>query len=468
MIIVAIFQTNFLFNYNIYSLQEFVQHDIWIALSIANVKFPNQTIGYGWYQGKSNLHTLSLIECVIMSIQANAFESIVFNSLNTLNLRISHSIQYEIGILNGLPALIMLVVDTASCIPEDVQLLSPARRNLQYFNYNIDQCPPTPFRYLFGIQKLSNLQSVSIICLYSGSEYQTLAASNFTALVRIESLTLHCDIAVIQPQTFDFIGETLVSIDLSANRLTRIHVECFNIFLDRNSYINLNWRKQLRIAGNPLRCDAEFYKLRNRTLISFGYADPQALFDCTIATTSGHNARRNDTQLIHPERFALPHHGVATYAFRNFQLAVNPANTQVEIAQAATTNYRIIFMEYFSNGIGCRTGCPNRNLIRARMRCIKLHKPLELIDVWDAFPQANLVVVCVIFMSATKRFLPLHCLTARYKSVVNGDGRPDRTAYFYGIVIFLGLLLCAVATVITAVVFRSVQSRLDMDVEGYV
>lgn len=461
-------QIKFLFNYIFCSSQEFVQHDIWIALTIADVEFPNQTIGYGWYQGKSNLHTLNLFRCVIMSIQANAFKSNVFKSLNTLNLRIPHPIQYEIGILNGLRALIMFFVDTGSCIPEDVDLLSPARRNLQFFNYYIDRCPPTPFRYLFGVQKLSNLQSVTIICHNSGTEYQTLAASNFTALVRIEWLTLHCDIAVIQPNTFDFIGETLVSIDLSANRLTRIHVECFDIFLDRNSYINSRWQKRLLIAWNPLRCDLEFYKLRNRTLISFGYADPQTLFHCTIATASGHSDRGNDTQIMHPGRFALQHHGVDTYAFRNFQLAVNSATKQVEIVQAAATNYRIIFMEYFSNGIGCRTGCPNSNLIRARMRCVQLHRPLEQINVWDAFPQVKLVVVCVIFMSATKRFLPLHCLTVRYKSLVNADGRPDRTAFFFGIVIFVGLLLFAVATVVTAIVFRSVRSRRDMDMEGYV
>lgn len=100
---------------------------------------------------------------------------------------------------------------------------------------------------------------------------RTLTANDFKQLKIIEDLALnYLNIEFIEYGAFDFIGETLQTLNLQSNRIKFIIILQFAGYFDEFTGRNIDWRryKELYLEKNPLVCDCNFYEVHNFSYIA--------------------------------------------------------------------------------------------------------------------------------------------------------------------------------------------------------
>lgn len=391
---------------------------LFVTLELFSIKFPNSSIGSGWYDGKMRIDNLVFVDCELNEIKQNAFVTNlnVFKRVNNL----------------------FFANTSTKSLP--VNMLAPNSGLLNGF-YITDFPDKHTLNDLFGQPKPKlNMKYVAV----KGVESKTprvLHPSNFSQLVSLQILELSSmEIEYIHPNTFDFTGKTLKTIDLSRNKLTTIQVRWFAVYLDTiaGAYYQL-----LMYQLNPLKCDCNFYELRNFTI----YLKTYVLLSPHLSTSV---AYRNNTcvgeelnktcpnlQTIAKKKIFFSETVFESFSYPKVVIrVVNGRDSAVMVSTEFESKVRLIIWSHKGNEIRKRSNCPTPEWLRKSVNCLGLRAPRNVLALNEFLRQADELSFFVILTNSLKRVWPLHIAT--YKAIDTVEIFPD------WIEVFLMLAICPV------------------------
>lgn len=391
--------------------------DLLVSL-ILEGNFPNETMQANWYGGNVRIRELSIKSPKLKIIENNAFARRAFYSLDVLTLIASYVVvQSDMG--QGLGQLKFFNLKHSFGGPDMTNMLNPMQKTLEYFTY---EClvVNTTFNFLnilLGSVRLSALETVQLIFTIRRAESNgaILAARNFSRLTKLKSLRLiRCGIVAILDGTFDSVGMTLETIDLSGNQLSKLTADLFRVFFDINFNLHKKTVKSLTTYGNlMLLCDNEFYKLRNISLIASGwFTDNYKFLRCRQEVLCNETTPiANDTQLIDITKWHLNHShaDLQIYAYINFQLKLLITNVSLLVKQLAPHKFRLLTVSPSEKIHQRNPKCLAEN----NVKCLVFYNAIEEIPIGDFIKNSELTLFCIIYISINKHVWPLHCITVR-------------------------------------------------------
>lgn len=415
------------------------------------ISAPNANLQPNWYKGLLKIDSLGITK--FSSITANSFNSPALRSVERLSLSIPKFIEpipYERGIFNGLTSLSELYISDITFTSIDKYFLQPLQKSLRYFSSDVFPKNPGDLNQLFGGARMSRLEYIRIM-QYDFYPMHVIAGSNFTGLPAIQHLELaYCGIEVILADTFNFIGETLVTLHLEQNRLTTVQFSTFRQFLEKWPRFGYT-SKVLNLYDCELECDCEFYKLRNITVIAMGHL----VLNGSCTATRNYNMYStecfDDFQVIHTNRLHLRRRKYTSYAYFKFELRMLIDNTTLIISNPLEQPFQLLILT--SNGQPSKPKCPNRYWLQHWMPCWRLSNPVERIPVKRYLHQSTVTLFCVTSLLSQDGIWPLHCISFRTEE--KGTNPLVVKLIAVTIVIVVALIL---GFSLTILVYRTVQS----------
>lgn len=212
---------------------------------------------------------------------------------------------------------------------------------------------------------MRNLFEISIA--YSDSnKFATLASSNFSNLSAIQILHFYdCAIEIIDDDTFDIIGKTLLRLTLYRTRLKTIHLVCFQSYFEHS---HLAMGAITAILGDPLACDCEYCLLKNASTIAYSkwIRRPLQYFDCMGNFNS---IDCPDMQRLIPQKICLHNLWLDKSAYIRFH--IKKENNSISIRTNASLSYKILVE---LNGMAFRQICPDHLWLQTNVKCTKMHQ----------------------------------------------------------------------------------------------
>lgn len=417
-----------------------------IHLSAVEIDLPERTLHANWYDGKNPITALEFYRMEIVAIEPNAFESQVFNDMETLLIEnLLHITEYRWEMFIGLENLYFLTIKEKKSERHSHQtnLLRLFSENLEHFSYFGDLGTGSVLTHLFGGSTMFRLTDIIMRC--RAGRFRVIAADNFTGLRAIEDIDLHaCGIETIELGTFDRIARTLLALTLRENPLTKLSSNSFQPFLDKWPATARDAAKDLKFFESGdlgIKCSLEFYRLRNATIISFTYDENR--MEELMCENDVHVLDRKalrETQFVHPLRWHLNHSDVDHYAVRKFRLRFNATDRRLRVIQADPLGYRLFIWSVNRNAlIGQK--CPLPTWIADNVDCQLRNRWLEVAEIPEFNGTDNLIAVCVIHDSLRKQSVPLHCNTIRTMDLLGGTVKGFTFNWlYYGIGMALGIL----------------------------
>lgn len=370
-----------------------------------------------WYNGTHKIHQLEITSNHLTIIEANALNWFAFNDLEKLTIIAIAPIDYQNATI-GLERLDFLRIEDINSGIKINNIFIPLRKTITSFYYGC-AFGETDFHNLndlFGKVKLSKLEIIHFVYFQRSDNANgvILASNNFTGLAVVQEMHLvRCGIIGIMDGTFDFIGETLLNIDLTGNQLFTVTMDLFRVFLDEFS--NMQYPvKCLTLLGNPLICNHEFYKLRNVTVITFGYLSGNyGSIRCENIAIGDNNEFNisNNLQTLHTKRWHLNHAEIEVYAYPKFQLKFDKKKITLIVKQLHKSRYRLLVQNYSKTDIESLRKCPNKWMISKSISCLLLKNMTEIIAIQNYMNNFDPIMFCIIYISFNRKTWPLHCTT---------------------------------------------------------
>lgn len=365
-------------------------------MTFQNVTIPNQTLSENWFNGHHWIDQLRFEYVKIAVIEANAFNSKVFNRLLQLSfLNLIHIIRIEPIIFQWLIFLRDLSFEEKSVAQDNFppNVLLPLSKTLRNFSYTGRIGTKLVLTNLFGRHKMPHISHVYIDC-YRSSDIRSISAPNFSGLSSIQELRINqCGLERIEAGTFDYIAETLYVVNLVDNPLTHVTWDAFRVYLDRRPLWTEPHRKFIFLS---MRCNAAFYRLRNATFMSFGKSNS---LHCP-SKAKDHLKFGSTPVCVELNSLARP----------IFQLKYLPDNHSVQIVQFDADPYRLFVWAMTKGSLNKDKQKLPRH---AYARCRALHNRDEVMSLPTFAADTNKIGVCVISLSYRKQSLPSHCITVR-------------------------------------------------------
>lgn len=404
-----------------FNWQEYTHHGLLVTLEIQS-DFVDGVLQPQWYNGVENIHQLNIVSPNLKIIETDAFNWPAFQQLEILSIAAESPVEYR-NITKGLKHVASLHLKATYSGARVGHILLSLRRTLIQFHYSckFGSTKIGNLNVLFGNVKMSKLQNLNVVYSQRSEESNgaVLAKRDFTGLVALRELHLiRCGIVAIADGTFNFIGETLLSIDLTGNRLTTLTTELFLTFLDSNAN-SFNVLKRLSLKENPLVCNYEFYKLRNMTSISFGFIfGNQNTMQCEQSASADSSPMTNqpdDLQDIHANRWHLNRVDNDVYAYPNFQLKYDVKNVALSIKHSQKGPFRLLILGQNPTHNKLYRKCPSRWIILSTVDCCVIRENATYeIQLAKHLVRNELTTFCVIYISVNRRIWPLHCATIRH------------------------------------------------------
>lgn len=388
------------------------------------------------------MYSIEFNNISMLLITSHAFDSPVFLQMHELIFVNVDHLKIDFGMFTNVLTEIHFY-DT-DLLHINNNLLSPHYRTLLKLTAN-NFPATTDLTSFFGNRKLLWFLTVHIIGAKSQLIRRTLFAINFSRLVRINYLALvRCSIDAIQRDAFNFIGETLKTLDLTDNLLKAIDVAWFAVFLD-----DLKFRENyVFFDGNPIVCNCQFYEVRNLTLLAkmgerngmLALQIHESMPRCVVHTAT---VQTCDTlQIISEEKICSlksmvrPYAIAASNAFPKFAIHIarhkyeNDTTTVVVIKTKFTVNFRLLILNNHSNQNVIKRKCPSLGQLKDSVACITLRGDVNAIPLIDGqLPKSQinsvrfLTTFGIVLSVANKRMWPLHIQT--YRRADADDGITD-------------------------------------------
>lgn len=376
-----------------------------------------------WYAGQKSITHLLIESESLKIIKPYAFSSEAFLKLVRLTFLMDSCIKYTPAMWAGLYNLRTLIVgDSHIFVTEAADYLLMLKRNLHTFVSNFGYTEKdVNFNCLFGTGGLYNLHYVNIRFIRPQHDYRKiLAADNFTAFRVIEGLQIvDCGIETILENAFQYIGETLIKLNLSRNKITAIFPTIFNVFFDTDrrhlkpTFDDRFLVKILNLTGNPLKCNCDLYEIRHLTLTNVG-EESWSTMKCT-GGHMGHNYE-NETaencrnlQVVHTKRVPLNTLHADKYFYPRFDVKLLLKEVSLIIKSENRDKFRLLIRNY-SNIWHAEKECSKRKCSNELAECLSFQNLSVGIPI-HKYLQTELTTICIVYANADKLVWPLHCIT---------------------------------------------------------
>lgn len=344
-------------------------------------------MGENWFDGRCRIVHILFQDCLFGFIDPNAF----FANINVF----SHIVSIKFN----------------DCYVGQFHdnILSPVRSFIAVFafGYITSTCN---FTKIFGISELKRLIIITMFGSPSNGT-RTLMSANFKGLISIQRLSLiQCDIANIEEDTFDAMGQTLILIDLSRNKLKRVQMRWFAVYLDKWQ----NGLKYIIYQDNPIDCNCDYYELRNFTIPMHSFYSPHS--NLSIPFRNQCKARIIDPicpnlQEITKDNICLNQAVYDKFSYPKMDLRVLDRTL---VAQTTfRLNFRLVIFNYAFDETTMDWKCPTKNWIQTYTRCFLLLGQKNVVSLDYNRIKYDLTTFYVILPSVNKRAWLMHIQTYR-------------------------------------------------------
>lgn len=365
-----------------------------------------------WYTGHHKVDALFLSDCNFQIIHSDAFTSPALTDIYQLficyNQPILHFDKQAFRQLSNLQAL--HVHFTAISVLEP-NMFYAMRKTLTTFTY-LEHGDTLSLSDIFAEIRMSRLYLVSIQTCSDQAPCKiskSLSCGTFAGLAIIRLLKLiNCGIEFIGSGTFDFIGETLVALDLYKNRIKTVPVDLFFVFID-----NHHPEKTLTVINDNTTCDCHFYEASNMTLIGI---DPDLMikncwsdfFNCNWPVI---DLKCNDLEKIHRATLELTAN-INVYAYPKVNFYVE--NDFLMVKSNFIERFRLVMLSGVWLGRKLSTKCADKHWIQESARCFLLNDAESVFQLRELLQPAQYSTVFAILKTTRKRVWPLHIRSFRY------------------------------------------------------
>lgn len=393
------------------------------SLHLNEIEFPNASLNIFWYAGVESITALEFNRCKLSLIEDNAFHADVFENLHTLKFVNIGLLDMQIHHFNPLQSLRFYHTQLTTICDN---FLTPHRNSLNDF-YIGDFPLDLNLNELFGYLRLPQLRTVQLYGVHGHYDIsRSLQPSNFTRLPSIQALSIiHFGIEDIEPDTFDFIGETLNWLDLTLNKLKTIETRWFAIFLDTNK--NNRPYKFLWYKFNPMECNCDFYEVRNFTIYLNHFHNMHTEHEfsqrphCEIGREGKHNMKCDNLQTLQKEKIHFSESAIPTYSYPKVNIRVQLDNGTLFVQTKFRSKFRVLVRNWRSAERRKRTKCPSPEWIRLSITCFLFSRENPAIPFRQYLNQTILTTIFVILTEPKKRVWPMHIQTVNTVQQVKQD-----------------------------------------------
>lgn len=415
-----------------------ISDDFSLELMYKNVDFPNGSIDDGWFNDyRVTVDCLIFHTCNLRHIGEHAFDAAKFRRLRQIEISRLKRLEWKFGLLDHLT--VIYLERTHLVVTEN--FLSSLRQVIQSFNYK--EFPSTiSLGKLLGTQRFKTL---SRLCLHGirSDVRRSLHSDNFTTLSSIRTLLLtQMGIERIDPSTFDYIGETLVHLDLSRNKLKFMHARWFAVFFD----IYLEYDKYIMYYMNQFVCNCEFYMTNNLTI----YLKKEGMVNTanvlTPCETPIWHLRCPHLQELTKEKLYLNESELDVFSYPRVDvrlqgrtlLAYTEFKAQFRIL--AVKNVRSVEKRK-------RSKCPSPEWIRDSVECMLLLGDDKHFNAAAILYESNLTMFYPILVNPSKRVWPMHVQTVNSMEEETND-EYDEHLIIICVMMTLSIVACVVGLLI--------------------
>lgn len=380
------------------------EHNIYLEL--INLDFPNKRLNRKWYFDPSHsieFYRLEFINCSLQYFQANAFNAKPFMNLMTLVFTSIRRLYIQPEMFNGISLKTLKFWNTIVYNISD-SFLAPIHKTLVSLEIHC-VLSTVHLRSIFGATRLLELRFVVFTgCNQNGS--RTLNSSYFQQLPRIQGLSMpSCNIEFIQPETFDYIGETLNVLDVSFNRLKALDLNWFSIFLDWSPRTS---KKYVLFIHNPFVCNCDFYEIQNLTLLLRNHFTKEGKlpFEIHRCAAPDPQAKCENLQEISAQKLNNFDASVSSYSFTAANLRIS--NGTLNVLTQFKAKFRLWIQNWKWLEVRKRSKCPSAEWLRDSVTCISFPGGSQTLPIVEYLQRSPITSVCAILSVANKRVWPLH------------------------------------------------------------
>lgn len=356
--------------------------------------------------------SLDFISCNIRTIKHTAFMGGVFQDLTYL--RFVNMVNVEIQVIHCAKC-VQIFIENTCTVTFPRNFLKVAYRFLREFALHTLPDSEKSIDY-FNVGRFLNLQSIHL--QGDGNRVsRSLKKSIFKQLPKIRILILiQCGLEHIDSETFNFIGKTLVRLDISENRLKIINPNWFSVFLDMN---RMDEDKNATFLNNPLVCDCNLYEVYVLTFhVTRSYRRNHFQFDtgscsahfiglvCGEQTISGKKLHLTDGNFI-----------ATQYKFVKVNLHVSNG------LLIATTGFQLKFRVLVQSHVHIvkkkRSRCPS---LAASLTCLLLPGSVKVLPIDKFFKRSTISTFYIVLTIGNKQVWPLHIATVHRLGERSQDG----------------------------------------------
>lgn len=397
-----------------------VDPTIGACLHLNEIDFPNASLNIFWYAGVESITKLEFNRCKLSLIEDNAFHADVFENLQFLKFVDIVLLDMQADQFISLQSLEFRHTRlTTMC----KNFLTPHRNSLTYF-FMSDFPLDINLNELFGYSRLPRLERVHLYGMHGHDDIsRSLQQSNFSRLPSIEMLGLiNLGIEDIEPETFDFIGETLTVLDLTLNKLKTIETRWFASFLDTNKRESAY--KFLWYHFNPMECNCDFYEVRNFTIYLNHFHNVREFKQrphCEIGREGKHNLKCDHLQTLSKEKIHFSESAIMTYSFPRVNIRVRLDNGMLLVRTKFRSKFRVLIQNWRTVERRKRSKCPSPQWIRYSITCFLLSHENSTIPIHKYLNRTILTTIYVILTEPNKRAWPMHIQTVNAEVHVKQD-----------------------------------------------
>lgn len=365
-----------------------------------------------WYGGRKVIDALTVQSCQLHTIAPFAFNATVFEHLKLL--RFVSLENFEFSFQSWPIPLFVLKFENCEFRRVTYELLSAFTRVLQeLFISNLpDEANFTEIFRSNNRDRFLRLNSFEIIGV--GGERATRSLTNLCLprLPRIHTIVLNrCGIERIHPNTFAFMGETLITLNLDDNKLKTLSIETFAALFD----VPTKYQKIFFYLYNPLECTCDFYELNNFTYFSHRLR----LAPSCLAVDPHLNC--DNMQTIAKEKLYSNDQGVNVFGLSKVNIRI--AGGLLIAKTKFTAKFRLLIINHKGVQFQANAKCPTLGWIRDSVKCFLLPNR-KTIYIRKFLQKSELITFCAILTMLDKRVWPLHIQTYRNAVVVEVSRYP--------------------------------------------
>lgn len=386
------------------------------VLDLQYIQFPNGRVTANWYGGHVNVYAIRLELQNVTSIENNAFDAEAFRTVDTITLIFQRLTTIEANVFINLPGLYILImestVDGTFLIKPDENILIPIRGTLDILE--ILHFAGTLNSFLGNVR----FSQLSELLISNPSDFyypRILAPQNFSGLLIMEKLNLAaCGIEAILDRTFDSIGRTLITLNITENPLKCLTLDLLWAFISSRPHRRTRLNRSLFAMKNLVKCDCEFYDMKNITLISFKYV----AFAYENITCIPNAAYSPDTckgsQNVHPHNWCLDHPNISLYSYFDVRFKRMELETlNISQNQYKHRKYRLWMQSFNDPEVKRKQRCPNSGWLQRSIACVMLSNVTATIDIHNYLNKSELTLFCAMYLVQYRSAWPLHCITIR-------------------------------------------------------